>query len=450
MSIGHVELKTGDLRLYNIITIHKMYKLQEVRMIKIGILSLFLSANSGFAEIDFDSGKGINIKEVTASVETPAVSSPKAIESKDATKEWTVMVFVNGKNNLESYALKDVNEMEMVGSSDRVNIIAEVGRINGYSSADGDWKGCKRFYVTKDNDTNKINSNAVLTTSKCDMGSWEYMVDFVNWTKKNYPSKKYVLIIWNHGSGWDKGGDITAITEKGISYDDETGNNINTPQMRMALEKVGGVNILGMDACLMQMAEVAYEIKDYSDYVVASEETEPGDGYTYNTWLDPLVKEPTMDAKKLSVAMVNSYGDHYQSVNQGGTQSSISSKSLAQFTSLTNSFIDALIKGNDLPNAKSARDRAQKFYYSTNKDIYHFVKLVVDSTQVSDVKVKGQALLDFMKTNLIAHNRAVGSGYSNAYGIAGYLPTSYTTSYDSLSWAKDSKWDDLIKWINGK
>lgn len=46
--------------------------------------------------------------------------TPRAAAKKMA--EWTVMVFLNGKNNLEKSALRDVNEMEMAGSTDKVNI----------------------------------------------------------------------------------------------------------------------------------------------------------------------------------------------------------------------------------------------------------------------------------------------------------------------------------------
>ncbi|MEF3279587.1 MAG: hypothetical protein K6357_01275 [Elusimicrobiota bacterium] len=417
-------------------------------MLKLIISMLLFTTSASWAKVDFDGNSKVSIKELTDEIETPNVSKTKDDTATQSVKEWTVMVFVNAKNNLETYGLKDVNEMEMIGSSDKVNIVAELGRISGYTSEDGDWKGCRRLYITKDSDTKKITSPVITENAKCDMGSWEYLVDFINWAKTKYPAKKYVLIVWNHGSGWDKGADIMEIlTNKGISYDDETGNHMSTPQLRMALEKVGGVDIFAMDACLMQMAEVAYEIKDYSQYIVGSEETEPADGYTYNTWLDPLVKEPTMDARKLSIAMVNSYTDHYQSISQGATQSSISSKKLSEFAKLSDAFIDALMSGNDVTNAKNARTNAQKFYYSSNKDIYHFVKLIVDSTQVNDVKVKGLALLDFMKNDLIVHNRAYGSKYQNAFGLAGYIPTYYSTSYGDLIWAKETKWDDLIKWI---
>ncbi|MEM4368397.1 MAG: clostripain-related cysteine peptidase, partial [Candidatus Anstonellales archaeon] len=420
--------------------------------IKKPAVARFIVSNLAFAGFDFDGSKKtepISIKLLADDVETPKVNISKDETTSVNVKEWTIMVFLNAKNNLESYGLKDVNEMEMVGSSDKVNIVVEFGRIKGYSTDDGDWTGCRRYYITKDNDTKKINSPIIEERAKCDMGSWEYLVDFAKWSMTKYPAKKYVLIVWNHGSGWDKGSDISQLLiDKGISYDDETRNHITTPQLRMAMEKIGKVDIFAMDACLMQMVEVGYEIKDYASYIVASEETEPADGYTYNTWLEPLIKEPTMDAKKLSVAMVNSYTDHYQSIGQGATHSSLALTKMEKLKNVVDAFIDAVIGSNDIANAKNARTNAQKFYYSSNKDLYHFVKLMVDATQVPEVKAKGSQLLNFMKDELIIHNRAYGSRYANAYGIAVWVPTYYSTSYDELIWAKDSKWDEFIKWLS--
>jgi hypothetical protein len=443
--VSKIFLSIGPIYL-NLIGILVKY-LKYLKEVLMKLLALVLSsfiAVSGYSEINFDGTSDINIKKISSEIEVPSVKNIEKKPPKPQIKEWTVMVFVNAKNNLESYGLKDVNEMEMVGSSDKVNVIVELGRISGYSSEDGNWTGCRRYYIQKDNDTKKITSPMLLETPKCDMGSWEYMVDFVKWTKERYPAKKYVLVVWNHGSGWNKGGDISyLLNEKGISYDDETRNHITTPQLRMALEKIGGVDILAMDACLMQMIEVAYEVKDWTQYIVASEEVEPGDGYTYNTWLEPLVKNPTADARTLSKYMVDSYGDYYQS-ERDTTQSSIDAKALKELARVSDDFISALIASNDVNNAKNARAKAQKFYYSSNKDFYHFVKLITDNTQVSDVKSKGQALLDLLKNKVIVHNR---SGYQNAYGLAVYVPTYYTTSYDELMWAKETKWDDLIKWI---
>ncbi|MCM2268192.1 MAG: clostripain-related cysteine peptidase [Elusimicrobiales bacterium] len=369
----------------------------------------------------------------------PLPGDPKALA------KWTVMVYVNAKNNLESYGLKDVNEMEMVGSTPELNIVAELGRINGYATNDGDWKGSRRYLVQKDADTSKITSPVVMEIPKSDMGNWKNLVEFVKWSKTNYPAQRYVLVVWNHGSGWNK--NAAAESGKGISYDDETGSHITTQQLKQALDETGKMEILSMDACLMQMMEVAYEARTGADYIVASEETEPGDGYTYNTWLAPLAAKPSMTQAELSKAMVDSYTDHYQSINQGATQSSVKTENLYRLGQLTNAWVTAVMASGETLNAKNARTKAQAFYYSSNKDLGHFVKLLNDGTQNADVKARGTELLSFLNGSVIYHNRAFGAKYANATGLAIYMPTSYTAAYDGLQWAKDSNWDDFTKWI---
>lgn len=369
----------------------------------------------------------------------PLPGNPKAA------KKWTVMVFVNAKNNLEEYGLLDVNEMEKIGSDDNVSIVAELGRIAGYSTADGDWKGSRRYLIQKDADAAAITSPVVMEIPKADMGSWQYLADFTKWAMTNYPAQNYALVVWNHGSGWNKADPMA--DGKGISYDDETGNHITTAQLRQALAAVGGVNILAMDACLMQMIEVAYEVKGLAEYVVASEETEPGDGYTYDSFLGPLAKNPGMDSAALSKSMVDGYTDHYQSVNQGATQSAVKVAALDQFVKVSDAFTDALIAAGDLAVAKAAKAKTQAFYYSSNKDMYHFAKLISETSANADVKAKAVELMGFIKNTLVLHNRATGAKYANAYGLAAYMPSSYTAAYDSLLWAKDSKWDDFTKWL---
>ena len=69
-----------------------------------------------------------------------------------AEKEWTILVFINGDNNLEGAGIDDINEMEKVGSTDDVNIIVEIDRTSGYDYSNGDWTTTRRYYITKDSD----------------------------------------------------------------------------------------------------------------------------------------------------------------------------------------------------------------------------------------------------------------------------------------------------------
>ena len=69
-------------------------------------------------------------------------------DAASAQAAWTVMVFMNGKNNLEEDALDDFLELARIGSSDRVNILVEFGRPKeNYTTRYGGWSGLRRYYV---------------------------------------------------------------------------------------------------------------------------------------------------------------------------------------------------------------------------------------------------------------------------------------------------------------
>lgn len=432
------------------------------KMLLIAAAMLLAAGTLSAAEFDFANVGNIkkSIKGKTAPV--PAAAAVRQAETPRAVKaaaEWTIMVFINGKNNLEKYALGDVNEMEMAGSTDKVNIVVELGRMAGHDSSDGDWTGVRRYLIKKDDDVNKISSPVVQDLGKADMGDYKSAIDFGKWAKKNYPAKRYMFIFWNHGTGWLKSNGI--YSTKGISYDDETNSHINTPQMAEVVKAIGGVNILASDACLMQMAEVAYELKNYAPLIVGSEEIEPGDGYAYSTLLGPLVENPLMKPAELAKLAVDSYGDYYDMVQEKGyTQSFVYSSAMPQFLQLVNAFAAAVMTADDGEAAKYARDNAVHFDFAENKDLYDFVSLLVEKTENKNIKAKGNALMNYITGKLVGHNRTKDAPLSiwsspkeltKAKGIAVYIPNrSVPYSYLEMQWAKKTKWPDFVKWIASK
>ncbi len=424
-------------------------KKQEVgvmRKILAAAIVVLLGANAfALKGITFDQNGSIG-KIITNIQETipDSLAVPAARVEKKGKKQWTVMVFVNAKNNLERYGLKDTNEMEMVGSSDKVNVVVELGRISGYYSGEGDWKTTRRYLIKKDNNPSLVTSPVLMEMEKTDMGDWKHLVDFAKWSMEKFPAEHYMLVIWNHGSGWNK--DETFAATKGISYDSETHNHITTAQLKMAAKEIGGLDILSMDACLMQMMEVAYEVKEHVKYVVASEETEPGDGYTYNTFLAPLIEQPYMTPAQLGKVTVNAFVDHYASIGYSATHSSIKASSLLALKDMLNEWVKTVMEANDREVVKSARSAAQDFYYSSNKDLYHFLKLVSEKSQNEEVIARSKEVMRFMEKETLSYNKTTGSGYKNAYGLAIYLPYYLSSAYSDLEWAKDSQWDEFIKW----
>jgi hypothetical protein len=203
--------------------------------------------------------------------------------------DWLFMVYLDADNNLESAGIDDLNEMEVAGSTDRVKIVVQMDRAErdyDDDTTNGNWTGAKRFYVTQDTDQAIINSPVIDDLGEVNMGDPAVLQSFIEWAIANYPAQHYALVLWNHGSGWREGNNSSAI--KSVCIDDQANDELTMTELRSALNAANAttgevLDIVGFDACLMQMVEVAYQVmgsaeRPLVDITVGSEETEPGDG----------------------------------------------------------------------------------------------------------------------------------------------------------------------------
>ena len=127
-------------------------------------------------------------------VTSPAKSKKrKSVEAAGAGADWTVMVYLAGDNNLDGAGVADLREMKKVGSSAFVNVIAQFDRAGSRGTS-------KRFYLRKGTELPK---DAVQDLGETDTGDPRVLCDFFRWGVKHYPARHYLLVIWNHGSGWD-------------------------------------------------------------------------------------------------------------------------------------------------------------------------------------------------------------------------------------------------------
>src|SRR5215510_7905000 len=108
-------------------------------------------------------------------------------------KQWTVMVYLAGDNNLDAASLADLAEMKKVGSTDEVDVVAELDR-------QGAGIGTKRYHLQKGTPLAK---DAVEDLGETDTGDPAVLKSFLMWGIKNYPAEKYLVVLWNHGAGWD-------------------------------------------------------------------------------------------------------------------------------------------------------------------------------------------------------------------------------------------------------
>lgn len=392
---------------------------------------------------------------------------------------WTFMVFLNGDNSLDGAAVNDFEEMAEVGSNDRLNIVVQLDRL-------GKKDKTKRYLIGL-GDT--VDSTPVQTLDEQNMGDPQVLEDFIEWALANYEADHYILVIWNHGDGWRleqqkiaerettlrAEGAVTSLGMKGISQDETDGNDVlYMHEVGQALEGAYDdtnqtLDIVGFDACLMGMIEVAYEIRDYADFMVGSEETEPADGWPYDTVLNDLVTlyEARMP-RNLAKIIVQRYGEFY-GTHGDETQAAYDLDIIQKVTASISDFVqthNALRENDkDWPKIGEARTEIEGFHdncRSTPKqcwgvDIGDFAVEVGERVENDDVQEVLLGLLLFVGEFVIENY--YGDDHPDAFGVAIYFPPDHRTflgdpqhnGYEDtntdfpVAFVQDLQWDNWLR-----
>lgn len=342
-------------------------------------------------------------------------------------RKWTIMVFMNGKNNLKDAMFTDVNMMEAIGSDKNINIVAELGRSRGLALKTDlyNWNESRRLYITKDDNAKKITSKTLMGNGRADMGDYRRVVDFVKWAKTNFPADKYMLVISGHGLGWMD----PKPAGKGVSFDDRTNNYIRTREMGRLLQESGKVDILTFDACLMQTGEVAAEIGNKVSYILGSEEVVPGLGLPYHILLGILAQRPDMSALDFSSIITLSYTKFYQQYVKGVLFSAVRADKIDGFHRLVRKFTTLAIETSDTAALTAARDGVLRMDIPLFGDLYNFLELYSANMKKQDARISSaiRDLQKYIKEELIAVNsyfgvNSKGRNYQDGHGVSLYIP----------------------------
>ena len=398
-------------------------------------------------DVSFDNLYNNLPQPVAAAAPAPVMAAAVPQDAPAAPREWLVMVFINGVNDLGilGFADKSINDMEKVGSNANMAVVVEYG-ILGVDDAAGArnlqfQRGSKTIFVTRDADENKITSVPFYVSNDADMGSTANLVRFAKRGLRKFPAKKVALVVWNHGAG-----------RLGIAYDDVSQNHMEVDQLGRALAQVKQalghkIDVFATDACLMQMAAVAYELKDSANVIVGSEETIPGDSYPYDTILGPLAADPAMDAEALGAVMVNAYGAHYR---DNVTLSAMRTAALPGFLNLVNAWVtavDADPKALAAATSKDVVNATYNFAMKDSKDLYDYLGNVNRKLAAgSAARNAGSRLQSYIANSLLITATAMPS-LPQAHGLSIYIPAMRYNSanYEKLAFARDSLWDDFLR-----
>ncbi len=371
---------------------------------------------------------------------------------------WTFMVYLDGDNNLEHYAIKNFLDMASVGSTQDVNIIVLLDRIDGYDDSYGNWTTAKLFYIVQGMTPDA--NNASEDWGEVNIGDPQTLVDFVNWSVSNYPAEHYALIIWDHGSGWKS--KLPPI--KGVCWDDTNNSDyLTSSELQYALSQIRStigkdIDIIGFDACLMGMEEVDYLINASmpSAIRIGSEEVEFAPGWPYKMILQNLTANPSMTPEELAIEIVRDFYNYYSSLDYPSIFTLSAVYVNNTIDEAINDFVQAIMDAQDYGAAAEARYRVEEIslMYTPRDyiDLYNFTELVKTYSNNESVKNAAQKLIDAINSSIIAE--AHGLLHPNVHGISIYFPATQleydywnsilSENYESLKFATDTLWDEFL------
>ncbi len=364
-------------------------------------------------------------------------SSSSSSSSSSGGRQWTYMVYMGANNNLSDAGLYNLNDMEKVGSSGSLAIVVQAEFSPQYSAASGITQAVAgRIYVENDNNPNAVNLNAGTGIGYVDMATPAALTDFINWAKTNYPAQHYALVIWDHGGGWKTNKLRSPL--KGAVLDDTSGNFMSLPDLAKGVADSNvHFDVINFDACLMAMYEVAYEFRGLTDYMVLSEQTEPGTGDPYDAILGALAANPSMTGRTLATTIVDKYNAFYvPDTREGTTKSAIDMSQIDALDAKVVALAKALTNETTATAAiQYAQNNTQNYEYTANHDLYEFCKSLntnLSSGTSGTAKTLSGDIMTLMGS-VVIDSKTTTSTVANSHGLAIYIPQANETNSAELA-----------------
>lgn len=409
--------------------------------------------------------------------------------------KWLVLAYMAGDNDLGGFAVGDIKEMEAVGSlPGEIEVVVQVDRAAGHDRSHGDWQGTRRYHVTRSRDPRRIRSRLLADLGETNTGDPAVLEEFLDFGISSFPAQACALILWNHGWGFyappemlatpgagSQGAAMSRATprlrrtlfhttrerllqfdpqRRGIASDDRSGDCLDNRELKRVLgiahQLLGRkVDLVGMDACLMTMLEVAYQIRDHAQILVGSEEVEPGDGWPYNAVLRELTAHPEMTGRDLAATIVRQYAESYQRSRREVTQSAIDLSKLEPLVDAVDRLAGALIHRLRTPGVEAAIyaawRRTLRFFDSFYVDLHHFASNLAAATDAGEIKAACGGVVRAIEgkgtESPIIEASHCGARMAPAQGLSIYFPPFRDPSafYRKLDFARRTRWAEFLE-----
>ena len=356
--------------------------------------------------------------------------------------KWTVMVYISGDNNLEDYVVKDLElELAPTGSNTAVQVVALADRGPGFDTSYGDWQTTEFFHVIGPNfKADLAHADTAWDAAHQDelnMGDKQTLIDFVTWTKTNYPADHYALYFWGHGWSWHPGW---------VMEDDTNADTLDYHETKAAIPSLGFIDVVGYDGCNMASLEIMKLWQGHATALTSSQEYVGWDGIEYDIVLEKLAANPNMSADQVAIATS-------QSATNDKTWSAVA------VDSRLNTLITAVDQLSAALNAGLAANRSKynrafgatrSFWQAPmDKDLYDMAFELNRNVSDANVKAKSLAVMNAF-SSVVLHERHVNA-YADVHGITIYhiskateKDSDYTYYRSTVDLALQTSWDEFL------
>jgi hypothetical protein len=314
----------------------------------------------------------------------------------------------------------------------------------------------KRYELTHDDDPTRINSKPLAFLGYKDMSKVDTLAEFIAWGMKKFPAKHYIVSLSDHGAGF-------------LGAEEDRGSMLSLPDLRAAFEKAEQMtgkkpDVIAFDCCLMQQAEVAYELKDRAKYLVASEEVIGGDGYPYKDVLPAIDQALTLgktDPGEISKVII----EQAEKANEKSTftLSAVNLKAIEDVVGAANELAEHILQGKaNMEDVRAALKQTQHFSvsspmkpYDDFRDIWDMADKLEQHPNITDPAIRKdlKELKKAVENAVIKNEHRKDEDYEGAHGMSIYAPRRQKNvsiplmeEYGKTKFAQDaSKWTEFIK-----
>lgn len=423
-------------------------------------------------------------------------------------KDWTIMVYMAGDNNLSEEMVTALtgmkNAMGLADSDKKLNLVAIYD--SAYPTAP-----TAHYNFTKEN-SGKLLTECIIEyvhTGKKGKASQQnnespQIIDFVNWATTNWKARNYGLILSGHSDG---------VIGRTMFKDYNPSTALNLAYLKNILLKAKKhlgkdkkFAFLGFDSCLMNMAEVGFELSDVADVLVASQGNVPASGWAYENIFTKIIKEVNstrgLSSETFAKSVVNEFVEFSKDYNVGGRSVNISAcdltkakdlrKSINSLAAAFNEILTAPIEISDETDKRTAQENAllierlkslihkshyysQTFMYEQAVDVADFANSLASNCELSkkeieflcgrrpdthvadvmyrkldNIRKKSVKVCEAVERYIFAHGMC-GAEYQFSSGVSIFFPWTLLSlfmiygRYRNLKFSKNSPWFDFLE-----